>query len=290
MQKKTIILMVMVLVSLLLWMSDFGIQNSAFSFSQVARVSDKKWALDSITSQEEKHIQTILSQPFTYMGCGAQAYVFFSEDGHSVLKFLKKKRFHVPFWMRLFPPLPYTTKKIMAKRNSCVKDFTSYQIAFNELREETGLILVHLDKTPLPFTATLIDANKKPHEVSLGEYAFILQKKGDSVYSTLERYVKEGNVSAAQASLTSLVHLLKKRCKKGVADRDPNFSKNYAFLNTQAIEIDIGRLHHGAVRAPQISSDFKAWLQNLSPELYSHFEEVYKGAFSKPLSSLESPS
>jgi hypothetical protein len=285
MKKKTIVCGLLSLGALF-----FLIPEPEFSVSQVMRATSEKWTSGSFNPSDEK----VFAQPFTYMGCGAQAYVFFSEDGTSVLKLFKKKRFEVPLWIRLLPPVPYKAKKIASKRGNLIRDFTSYQIAYDELREETGLICVHLDKTPLQSTITLIDGDKKQHTIQLGDYAFILQKKGELVYPVLEQYVKQGNIAAAKESLTALVHLLKERCDKGVADRDPTFSKNYAFLSSlghqKAVEIDIGRFSHDPVKAPNIPRDFKEWLEGLSPELHSHFEVAYQeafGSFNKQPSSHE---
>jgi hypothetical protein len=266
--KKAIVLGVLAVGVVLWWMPE-----PEFSLKRVSAASSEAWGVRGTLPEEERAIQKALSQPFTYMGCGAQAYVFFSEDGTSVLKLLKKKRFEVPAWIRFMPPLPYKRKKIAAKRENLIKDFTSYQIAYNELQEETGLLLVHLDDRPLPYSVTLMDQNKKVHTVHLGDYVFILQKRGELVYPVLTRYVKEGNRVAAQESLTALVHLLKARLDKGVADRDPNFSKNYAFLDGKALEIDIGRFSHATPTVPMIPQNFKQWLSDLSPELHAHFEQ-----------------
>lgn len=261
--KKTIVFAVLFIGAIL-----FFKPTPEFSLSQVARASCDRWGVRALSSQEEQVVQAALAQPFVYSGCGAQAYVFFSEDGHFVLKLFKKKRFEVPMWVRMLPPLPYKTKKIVSKRENLIKDFTSYQIAYNELQEETGLLLVHLDNTPLPHALTFIDA----HKVNLNDYAFILQKRGELVCSALDRYVKQGEIETAKQALTSLVQLLKTRCDKGIADRDPNFGKNYAFLEgVKAVEIDIGRFSHTPVQVPKIPQAFKEWLQNLSPELADHF-------------------
>lgn len=272
--KKTIVFGLLAVGALLYFMPE-----PEFTFSKVAPVSSHLWNIGPLSAEKEKTIESALAQKFTYMGSGAQAYVFFSEDGKTVLKLFKKKRFEVPVWIQLLPPLPYKIKKMQGKQNNLIKDFTSYQIAYNELREETGLLLVHLDRTPLHYTVTLQDSQNKTHQVHLADYAFILQKRGELVYSSLERNIKEGKLQAAKQSLSSLVHLLKMRCDKGVADRDPNFSKNYAFLGTEAVEIDIGRFRHADIQIPKIPQDFKKWLGNLSLELLTHFEEEYNLVF-----------
>jgi hypothetical protein len=278
MMKKTIVFGLLAIGAVL-----YFTPANEFSLNRVAKASTEKWTVRPLTPENEKIIQAKVSEPFHYIGRGAQAYVFFSKDGTTVLKLFKKKRFEIPAWMRLLPRLPYKTKKILSKRENLIKDFTSYQIAYNALQQQTGLLLVHLDSVPLHYTVTIIDQRQKPHQINLSDYAFILQKRGDLVYSTLDRYVKEENIDAAKESLTSLVHLLKERCDKGIADRDPNFRKNYAFMGTKAIEIDIGRFSVAPIHAPIIPKDFKAWLQTLSPELHSHFEKEYLSVFNPTL-------
>ncbi len=275
MMKKTIVFGLLAVGALL-----YFIPEPEFSFSKVAPVSTHLWNVGPLSAEKEKAIESALAQKFTYMGSGAQAYVFFSEDGKTVLKLFKKKRFEVPMWIKMLPPLPYKIKKMQGKQNNLIKDFTSYRIAYNELREETGLLLVHLDRTPLHYTVNIQDA-----QICLADYAFILQKRGELVYASLEKDVKDGNLESAKASISSLVHLLKERCDKGVADRDPNFSKNYAFLGTQAVEIDIGRFSHTTVHSPKIPNDFKKWLGNLSPDLLTHFEQEYEQVFNKLVST-----
>lgn len=271
MMKKTIAIGLLAIGALL-----YFIPEPEFSFSKVAPVTSQRWSIGPLSAEKEKAVESALAQKFTYMGSGAQAYVFFSEDGKSVLKLFKKKRFEVPTWIQMLPPLPYKMKKLQGKRDNLIKDFTSYQIAYNELRDETALLLVHLDRTPLHYTVNIENS-----QVHLADYAFILQKRGELVYSALEQNVKEGQLEAAKQSISSLIHLLKARCDKGVADRDPNFSKNYAFLGTQAVEIDIGRFSHTTVHDPKIPNDFKKWLGNLSPELLTHFEHEYEQVFIK---------
>lgn len=271
MMKKTIVFGLLSVGAVLFFMQDNKVSPALF-----AKISSESW--DVRTPTEEN--LAVLGQDFSYIGRGAQAYVFESADGKSVLKFFRKTRFAPPYWMRLLPPLPFKVKKFASKRDNVLKDFTSYQIAFNELQEETGLLLVHLDKTTLQKRVTLECEGKRYH-VNLGDYSFILQKKGELVYSALARYVKEGNLEIAKESLTSLVHLLKERCDKKVADRDPNFSKNYAFIGTDAIEIDIGRFSHAPIQTPKIPAHFTTFLQELSPQLHAHFEQEYAATFSR---------
>lgn len=242
-------------------------ETPGFSLSSAMPRSTASWNLHAVSEQEIEEIKAVLSQKFIYSGCGAQVYVFFSKDGSSVIKLFKKKRFEVPLWIRLLPPNPYKARKLASKRAKVVREFSSCQIAFNELFDETALLLVHLDKK-IDQVVTLIDGEGRSYEANLGDYAFILQRKGELVYPYVEKLVREGDLQAAKQALLSLTSLLKERCLKGVDDTHPNFGKNFAFIEGKAVQIDIGRFSHEKVKVPQISKAFKVWLRNLSPELY----------------------
>jgi len=98
------------------------------------------------------NIASILSQHFSYLAEGAQVFVYASQDGQYVLKILKTPEQTVAQWQEWkkdlgsqpWAPVPgdaFESSKILYKRS-----FESYSLA-NELRNETGLILLHLKKT-----------------------------------------------------------------------------------------------------------------------------------------------
>ena len=56
-----------------------------------------------LSSEETMTLKKILSQPFHYLSCGGQTYVFTSDDGHYVIKFLKFHHRRIPLWMQKIP-------------------------------------------------------------------------------------------------------------------------------------------------------------------------------------------
>src|SRR5690349_15990834 len=68
-------------------------------------------------------IERILRQPFTFLGKGSQSYVFESQDGQTVVKLF---RFDRPDAIQLF--------------DAC-------KLAYDSLRDETGLLYIHLNIT-----------------------------------------------------------------------------------------------------------------------------------------------
>ena len=68
-----------------------------------------------------------------------------------VLKFFKYQRFKPQEWLRYLTFLPgmekYRQRKIEKKKNKLEGVFTSWRIAYEELRPETGVLYVHLNKS-----------------------------------------------------------------------------------------------------------------------------------------------
>lgn len=84
-------------------------------------------------------ILTLLDQPFDYLACGNQSYVFASKDGKYVLKFFKYINHNTPSWTSKVPLLN-RFRSFRASRQERIawkinRDFQSYQIAFEKFRD-----------------------------------------------------------------------------------------------------------------------------------------------------------
>ena len=244
------------------------------------RPHDERWNVHPLDEQEKEEIGKALSQKFTYASRGAQAFVFFSEDQNYVLKLFRKNRFEAPAWVHLLPPFfHYKQKKIDSKAANLIKDFTSYQLAFDRLKQETGLVLVHLNASnSFQKTVSLVEG-KKELTVELDRYDYILQKRGELVCPTIERFLERNDLTSAKTALRSLLEIFRTRLEKRIADPEPNIPKNFAFIGTTAVEIDIGRFSLDPAKPPVIRADFKNWLKSKSPELLTYFEEQYDNIF-----------
>ena len=79
---------------------------------------------------DKNEMQKILAQPFTYLGYGAQAFVFESADKEYVLKLLKQRIYTTP--LRHRAPLPFLDKcqkklkQMMANGQKCPAGFEKY--------------------------------------------------------------------------------------------------------------------------------------------------------------------
>ena len=107
---------------------------------------------ETTTSQlMPNELKNVLDQPYHYLAKGAQSYVFTSADKQTVIKFFRIYHLIPPIWLTTLSfPLPlqtYKIRKMLEKRSELDKDFQSYKIAFEELKDETGLLFLNLNKT-----------------------------------------------------------------------------------------------------------------------------------------------
>ncbi len=193
----------------------------------------------------DREVLTILEQKFTYLGSGRQCFAFQSEDGKYVIKFLNHDRFSLPKLLQifpLFPPLEAMRKKRMEKRHKRIEAFfTSFALAYTQLKEESGLLFVQLvPKDHFTQPILLIDRIGYPHTVDLNKMEFILQKKGVPLYEVLAGHA--GNTEVIKKILHSFIQLIVNRISKNIIDDDLNVKGNIGILDGKAILMDIGRL------------------------------------------------
>lgn len=187
--------------------------------------------------------RAILSQRFYYMTKGAQSYVFVSEDGKFVLKFLRQPHLAIlKLWHRW--PLPFRSlikEKIEKKELEMAKDIQSIQLAFHNLKEETGLVFIHLGASGDQLPIKIMDKLHIEHRLNAGAVAFIVQKKAVTAKQQFQKWFQHHQVEEARDGLKQLFSLIKSRRSKQIVDLDPNLIKNFGFVEGKAIQIDTGR-------------------------------------------------
>ncbi len=241
--------------------------------------------------QDPPALSKIFDQPFHYLAKGAQSYVFVSEDGETVIKFFRIYHLQPPLWLTslAFPlPLqPFKLSKMIAKAEELDKDFQSYKIAYEEMKEETGLLYLHLNKTShLKKTLTLYDKIGVVYHLDLDQMEFLVQRRATLVYPAIDALAKTEGTEAAKEAITSLVNLLMQRCKKGIFDKDPDLNTNFGFIGKTPLQIDIGRYRLATARQDpaiyrdeivRITDNFRQWLDQSYPPLSEHLlEEINK--------------
>ncbi len=247
-----------------------------------------EWDTTPLPAEENGKLLEILDQPFDYLARGAQAYVFASRDGKTVIKFFRVYHLMPPLWVTClnFPlPLqPYKIAKMIRKREGLKRDFQSYKIAFEELKDETGVLYVHLNKSDnLKKKLIIHDKIGIAHAVDLDHMEFIVQKKASMFYPSIDHFVQIEGIRGAKEAITALIQLLQARREKGIYDKDPDLLTNFGFIGKTPVQIDIGRFSKW--RKPEnkensrdeiirITDEFRHWLDEKYPPLSEHLLEA----------------
>lgn len=244
-----------------------------------------EWEVENTLSRGE--IRAIVNQPFTYLGSGNHTYAFASEDGRYVIKFFKQKHMKTRTWVD-YLPLPtkrifYPMGKIHRRMQEREESFTSYRIAFNELRQETGILYLHLNKTAhLKTSLTLIDQNGENLSLDLDDMEFLIQKRATLAFEHLKDLYREGKVQEAEEAIASLLDVVAKRSQMGIYDKDLQFFKNFGFVGQEAIEIDIGEFRRDQEPRPTyeelktLSLQIRDFIKMYAPKHLSSAERQMK--------------
>lgn len=227
----------------------------------------------------------LFSEPFYYLGRGAQSFVFESSDGSTVLKF-----YRYPSHLRRFCWIHHPFGYIFSQKRKQIKEhnierlrlsFHSFFLAARSLRDETGVLYAHLQPTShLEQKVQLIDKIGAVHTVSLDSVAFIVQKKGKPFLTVFKQELSKGNLDQCRLMIDSLIDMIMKRCHHRITDLDDMKHDNYGWLHQQAIHLDIGRFQEKeSLKDPsevreeilRVASPLLDYLSQTSPELHSHF-------------------
>ncbi len=260
--------------------------SSRFLFSSLSH--SPLFEIPSPTEEELSVLDMALKERFYYLGKGAHCYAFASENGEYVIKF---HRF--ASHMRVLPwlnhPLSYwlKEKRRHIKQHNEEKltyNLLSYKNSYKDLREETGALFLHINKTRhLARTARIVDAMGFMHNIPLDTVTFILQRKAKMIYPSLAECMKYGNIEGAQRIIRQLIDLMIISCQKGYADNDPLFHKNHGLLKDRAIHIDMGDLTQDQTLRTQeayipyirkITSSLQDHLSSHYPDLLPYYNEL----------------
>ncbi len=246
-----------------------------------------EWETSPLSQAESAELDQALTQKFHYIGHGGQCFAFASDDDRYVIKFFKH-RIRKPYSYFYSATLPSPLEKLRARKYQKAlfkhrRDFTSCKIAFEDLREETGLLYVHLNKgTQLNRTVAIRDKLGIEHQLPLDEVEFVVQRKAELVYAKIADIMAERDPAAARAALHGILDVIISRCKKGVFDEDPRIHCNFGFLGDRPIFIDVGRFTRDPSRKDPavynadiqaITKRFRHWLEEDYPELVTTLDE-----------------
>jgi hypothetical protein len=246
-----------------------------------------QWETPLPSSEEFNNLKTIFSQPFYYLGSGGQCYAFISQDGRLVLKLFKMHNIRQYPWL-YHVSLPglldrFRVAFLRMQKQKLERVFSSSYLAYDKLKEETGLLFLNLNPSPHleELKTTIVDKIGIHHPLNLVNVPFALQYKADKVFPTLRHHLLYKNSAAMQKVIKEIVTCLIARYQKGILDLDPAVRRNIGLLRDKAITIDIGSFH--AMTQPNSPEQMKQelqkdtrrlrkWLLKRSPELSSYLD------------------
>lgn len=263
-------------------------QKATDSFTISSISSSRPYNEAFATSEPRKEeLEKALDQKYTYFRRGGQAFVFLSEDGEYVIKFLKQRMFR-PSWLLNHLPLPrlFRDKRNWKRLDKLKRDFKSYKFAFEELHDQTGMLYLHLNPTThLQKKLSITDRLNISHQINLDQFDFIVQKRAKEVNHYIETLMNQNRIQEAKKAIKDLIALIPLSEKKGYRDRDPDIQTNCGFIGDQAVKIDVGRFlkkdqRYTKTQLENILEPFETWIKERHPTLLSYFQEV-KGAYTK---------
>jgi hypothetical protein len=267
----------------------FCCRSSGFSVDKIASKLryNQVWEIEPITeSQRELLVQKIFPQTFYYLAAGNQCYAFVSEDGEYILKFFKMQHLFPKGWLQDFPfslLKHFGFKHAPGETLFLERIFANYKDAYETLREETGLIYIHLNKTS-EFKAKifLIDSKGRRSVVDLDSVEFIAQKRAVKIFDHFQALLGQNKREDLRASMRSFLQLIALRCEKGFVDQSLSVRNNFGFVGNTAVQFDCATLTRDA--SMKYPSNFRkeileaarrldVWAKENSPEITLFVQE-----------------
>lgn len=237
----------------------FGVHKVSSNFPYHA-----EW---DVSGLDDTLVDPIFSQTFHYIGNGAQCFAFESRDGKYVLKLFKMKHLTQSSLGKLLPLERYKEKdKRHALRLS--ETFAACKMAFEELKEETGLVYVHINPTQhLKRWVKLLDKEGNHYQIDLDKTVFLVQEKAEMVYKRIGHLIKAGDHAGAKAALASVIDLISLRNSKGFVDNDTGISRNYGFVGGRPIHLDFLQIvkAENPNEREKIETKMRAWIEKHYP-------------------------
>ncbi len=256
---------------------------------------NENWETDPLTQSGYKQlVEKIFPQTYYYLASGAHCYVFISEDKRYVLKFFKTKHLFPKEWLSFFSFLRRLTGRLeVGTQFFSERIFASYKSAYDMLRNESGLVYMHLNKKrEFRIKVSLIDNKGKKHYVDLDEVEFVVQKKAVKIFDHLHALIKQQDQEGLEAAIRSFLQLIAIRCEKGFTNQDIALKNHYGFIGNHAIQMNCDSLiPDNSMKYPmnfreevlQAAKRLDLWASQNQPELsffiQSEAQRIIQGAF-----------
>lgn len=234
---------------------------------------------------EQEPLDAILQQTYTYLGRGHQCYAFGSEDGKYVIKLPRYDRYRLSFFLRACPFSFLTSQKEVIRSDierRLQVLLESFHLAFEELREETALLHLHLERTEhLSRPLIIKDRLGRTYRLDPNQTAFLVQEKKPVMMASFQERLLRGDRKGAEEILDAFLHVIAVRSEKGIYNKDPSFMRNFGWEEGKGVQIDVGSFY----RKPGISqkeareksfqetaTHVRNWLAGLDQDMLNVFD------------------
>ncbi|NGX33692.1 MAG: hypothetical protein K1060chlam1_00032 [Candidatus Anoxychlamydiales bacterium] len=201
--------------------------------------------ISQIKIHENKDLAKMLNQKYKFLSKGRQSFVFASQDNKYVLKLFRFHRYRSSIFNELISSFDLAkkyTKKIQDEKDELyLKTMNSYKLVYENLKDETATIYIHLNKTNnLNRKLKIEDKFKKTHIIDLNEVGFVLQKKAVPFKEALLN--AKNDKKAIENLIDSFFNNLKVIYSKNLLNKDRHVIQNLGVIDkNRVVEVDIGR-------------------------------------------------
>lgn len=272
--RKILTFFLLILIS---WSFGRGLYVLKDGFSPLRIQSLENW----VQAGFNEEITSALKQSFHYVGRGRQCFAFASADGKYILKFLRTDIYKTPFLAKVLPLISYC--KQLEKVNREREDFilNSFQLSFEELKDETAILAIHLGRS---FSKELLIVKDKlgcTHRLPLKNTSFILQYKRPILMKEFSKALQAQDEDGAKKILDALLAVIVERANKGILNRDRSFLRNYGFDGQRAYQIDVGSFFKQSDLTPRAAYEksvrdsidpIQEWLAANAPRMLFYLE------------------
>jgi len=277
-KRMIFILSFLVILSFVLELRTDGFITSNIYFKLPEQTQDP--IVDDFTE-----IDKALSQPYRYLAKGTQFYVFESQDGKYVIKFLREN--HTPkLWVHLlkFPTFLdlYRKREVLYRKEKCQKTINGCHVAFEKMKNRVGILGLFFTHN-INKCLTIFDKIGHKFKVDLSKAHFVIQKKAEMMLDQALTFAyQEKDQEKVVEIIDSFLEHISYRCKKNICNSDPNVFRNFGIINDRAVEIDFGNFFENdtPLRPPlfyhemtRYTKAFQKWINKNMPSFQSYVEK-----------------
>ncbi len=301
--KKTHLIFLVFLILFPLGLMGIGLYccsyKKGFSLDKISSQlqHNEMWETKALSYEEKERLtKEILCQTFYYMGSGSQCYTFVSQDDKYVLKFFKMHKILPKNWLMDFPFSlfeKYRLENVEKRQDVFETFFKSFKDAYEHLKEESGLIYVHLNKTrDLKKKVVLIGYGGKKFFVDLDSKEFIVQLKAERICEYLLDLKDKDKEEELHRVVNSFLEIIARRCQRGIGDQNIGNRNNFGFVNGRVIFVDCSHFfvdtslkysQHLQTEILRATEKMSQWAEQFYPDLSIILQEEAQAVIDKYL-------